>query len=158
MWKLDHKGGWVPENWCIWTVVLKSLESPLDCKGVKPVNPKGNQSWIFIGRTDVEAETAILWSPDVKNWLIAKDPDAGQDWRREEMEMTEDEMVGGLHWLDGHEFDQAPRDGEGQGSLACCGPWSHKELEKSDWTTAFLKLSFLFREMRKQKYSTRYTK
>ena len=120
MWKLDHKGGWVPENWCIWTVVLKSLESPLDCKGVKPVNPKGNQSWIFIGRTDAEAPT--LWPSHVKNWLIGKDPDSGKDWRREEMEMTEDEMVGGLHWLDGHEFDQALGVGDRQGVLACCIP------------------------------------
>ena len=126
MWKLDHKEVWVPKNWCIWTVVLeKSLESPLDYKGIKPVNPNGNQFWIFIGRTDVEAETAILWSPDVKNWFIGKDPDAGQDWRCEEKGMTEDEMAGWHHPLNGHEFKQAPGDGEGKGSLAGCSPWGH---------------------------------
>ena len=95
MWELDHKEGWVPKNWCFWTVVLeKTLESPLDCKEMQPVQPKGNQSWIFIGRTDAEAETPILWPPDEKNWLIGKDPDAGKDWRQEEKGTTEDEMVG----------------------------------------------------------------
>ena len=95
MWELDYKESWVPKNWCFWTVVLeKTLESPLDCKEIQPVNPKGNQSWTFIGRTDAEAETPILWPPDVKNWLIWKDPDAGKDWRREENGMTKDEMVG----------------------------------------------------------------
>ena len=108
MWVLDYKESWVPKNWCFWTVVLeKTLENPLDCKEIKPANPKGNQFWIFIGRTDVEAETPILWPPGVKSWLIWKDPDAGKDWRQEEKGMTEDEMVGGHHWLDGHEFEQA---------------------------------------------------
>ena len=101
MWELDHKESWVLKNWCFWTVVLqKTLESPLDSKEIKPVNPKGNQSWIFIGRTDAEAETAVLWVPDVKNWLIGKDPDAGEDWRQEEKGTTEDEMVGWNHSMD----------------------------------------------------------
>ena len=104
MWELDYKESWVPNNWCFWTVLLeKTLESPLDCKEIQSVHPKGSQSWIFIGRTDVEAETPILWLPDAKNWLIWKDPDAGRDWRWEENGMTEDEMVGWHHWLDGHE-------------------------------------------------------
>ena len=95
MWELDYKESWAPKNWCFWTVVLeKTLESPLDCKEIQPVHPKGNQSWVFIGRTDVEAETAILWPPDAKSWLIWKDPDAGKDWRGEEKGTTEDEMVG----------------------------------------------------------------
>ena len=103
MWQLDHKEGWVSKNWCFWTVGLeKTLESPLDCKEIQLVNPKGNQSWIFIGRTDAGAP--MLWSPDVKNWLIGKDPDARKDWMREEKGTTEDEMVGWHHWLDGHEF------------------------------------------------------
>ena len=105
MWELDYKESWAPKNWCFWTVVLeKILESPLDCKEIQPVHPKGNQSWIFIGRTDVEAETPILWSPDMKNWLIWKD-DAEKDWRREEKRTIEDEMVGWHHRLNGHEFE-----------------------------------------------------
>ena len=103
--ELDHKENWAPKNWCFWTVVLeKTLESPLDSKEIKPVNPIGNQSWISIGRTDVEADAPILWPPDAKNWLIRKDPDARQDWRQEEKGMTEDEIVGWHHWLNGHEF------------------------------------------------------
>ena len=105
MWELDYKESWVPKNWCFWTVVLeKTLESPLDCKEIQPVHPKGNQSWIFIGRTDAEAETPVLWPPDA-NWLIGKDPDAGKDWGQEKKWMPEDEMVGLHHWLDGHEFE-----------------------------------------------------
>ena len=105
MWELDYKESWVLKNWCFWTVVLeKILESPLDCKEIQPVHPKGNQSWILIGRTNVEAETPVLWPSDAKNWLIWKDPDAGKDWRQEEKGTTEDEMVGWHHWLDGHEF------------------------------------------------------
>ena len=105
MWELDCKEGWAPKNWCFWTVVLeKTLESPLDCKEIQPVHPKGAQSWVFIGRTDVEAETPILWPPDVKSWLIWKDPDAGKDWRQEEKGTTEDEIVGRHHQLSGHEF------------------------------------------------------
>ena len=102
---LDYKVSWALKNWCFWTVVLeKTLASPLDSKEIQPVHPKGNQSWIFIGRTDVEAETPILWPPDVKNWLIGKGPDPRKDWRREEKGTTEDEMVGWHHWLKGHEF------------------------------------------------------
>ena len=105
MWELDYKESWVLKKWCFWTVVLeKTLENPLGCKEIKSVNPKWNQSWIFVGRTDAEAETPILWPPDVKSWLIWKDPDAGKDWRQEEM--TEDEMVGWHHQLDGPEFEQ----------------------------------------------------
>ena len=106
MLELDYIESWALKNWCFWTVVLKKiLESPLDCKEMQPVHPKGNQSWIFIGRTDVEAETPILWPPDVKNWLIWKEPDAGKDWRWEKKGMTEDEMVGWHHRLNGHEFE-----------------------------------------------------
>ena len=127
MWELDCEESWVLKNWCSWTVVLeKTLESPLDCKEIQPVHPKGNQSWVFIERTDAEAETPILWSPDVKSWLIGKDPDAGKDWGQEEKGTTEDEMVGWHHQLSGHEFEQACRVGDGQGSLACCSPWAHK--------------------------------
>ena len=104
MWELDYKESWAPKNWCFWTVVLeKTLESPLDCKEMQPVHPKGNQSWMFIGRTYAEAETPILWPPDVKSWLIGKDPDPGKDWRWEEKEMTEDQIIGWHHWLNGHE-------------------------------------------------------
>ena len=134
MWELDYKESWSLKNWCFWTVGLeKALESPLDCKEINPVHPNGNQSWIFIGRTDAEAETAILWPPDVKNWLIWKDPDAGKDWRQEEKAMTEDEMVGWHHWLDGHEFEQAPGVGNGQGSLACYSPWGRKGSDMTEW-------------------------
>ena len=123
IWGLDHKESWVPKNWCFWTVVLeKTLESPLGCKEIKLVNPKGNQPWIFIGRTDAEAESPILWPPDAKNWLIRKYPNAGKDWRQEEKGMTEDEMVGWHHRLNGHKFDQALGIGDGQRSLTC---WVH---------------------------------
>ena len=122
------------KNWCFWTSVLeKTLESPLDCKVVKPVNPKGNQSWIIIRRTDSEGETPILWLPDVKNWLFGKDPDAGKDWGQEEKGITEDKMVGWHHWLDGYEFEQAPEVGDGQGSLACCSLWGCKEPAMTEW-------------------------
>ena len=105
-WELDYKESWVPKNWCFWTVMLeKILETRLDCKEIQPVHPKGDQSWVFIERTDVEAETPILWPPDVKNWLIWKDPDAGKDWRWEETGMTGDEMFGWHHRLNGHEFE-----------------------------------------------------
>ena len=110
-----------------------SFESPLDCKEIKPVNPKENQSWIFNGRTDAEAEAPMLWPVDGKNWLTGKDPDAGKDWRWEEKGMTEDEMVGWHHWLDGHEFEQAPGVGYGQGYLVCCSPWGCKELGMTEW-------------------------
>ena len=120
------------------TVVLeKTLDGLLDCKEIQPIYPKGNQSWVFIGRTDAEAEAPVLWSPDAKNWLIWEDPDAGNDWRWEEKGMTEDEMVGWHHLLNGHEFEQAPGAGDGQGSLECCSPWGCKELEMTErlnWT------------------------
>ena len=139
--KLDCKESWVPKNWCFGTVVLeKTLESPLDYKEIQPVHPKGDQSWIFIGRTDVEAETPILWPHDVKNWLIWKDPDAGKDWRQEEKGTTEDEMVVWHHQLNGHEFEQAPGVVDGQGSLVCCSPWVGKELDTTEhlnWTESY---------------------
>ena len=123
-WELDHKKDWGPKNWCFWTVVLeKTLESPLDSKDIKPVNPKQNQLWIFIGKTGAEAETPVLWPPDAKNWLIGKDPDTGKDWRQEEKGTSGGEMVGWHHWLDGHEFEQTQGDSEGQGSLMCYSLW-----------------------------------
>ena len=133
MWELDYKESWAPKNSCFWTVVLeKTLESPLDCKEIQPIHPKGNQSWIFIGRTDAEAEALVLWPPDVKNWLIGKDPNAGKDWGQEEKGITEDEMVGWRPWLNGHEFEQVLGVGDGQGSLACCSPWGHKQLHTTE--------------------------
>ena len=127
MWELDYKEGWEPKNWCFWTVVLeKTLESHLDSKEIKTVSSKRNQSWIFIGRIDAEAEALILWPLDAKNWLIGKDPDAGKDWRQEEKGTTEDEMVGWHHQRDGHEFEQALGVDDGQGSLTCCSPWRHR--------------------------------
>ena len=106
MWELDYKESWASKNWCLWTMVMeKTLESPLDSKEIQPVHPKGNQSWIFIGRIEVEAETPILWLPDAKNWLTIKDPDSGKLWRLEEKGTTEDEIFGWFHWLDGHEFE-----------------------------------------------------
>ena len=136
MWELDHKESWVPKNWCFWTVVMeKTLESPSDCKEIQPVQPKGNQSRIFIGRTDAEAKTPLLWLPDTKNWLIWKDPDAWKDWRQEEKGTTEDEMVEWHHWLDGHEFEQAPRVGNGQWSLAATVHGVAKsQTQLSNWT------------------------
>ena len=123
MWELFYKQSWSWKNWCLWTVVLeKTLESPLGYKEIQPVNRKGNQAWIFIGRTGAEGETPILWPPDVKNWLIGKDPDAGEDWRQEEKGMTEDEKVVWHHRLDGYEFEQALGVGDGQGSLVCYSP------------------------------------
>ena len=119
MWELDCEEGWVSKNWCFWTVVLeKTLESPLDCQKIKSVNPKRNQSWIFIRRTDTEVEAPIFWSSDANNWFIGKDPDAGKDWRQEEKGMAKEEMVGWHHRLDWHEFEQASGVGDGQGSLA----------------------------------------
>ena len=128
MWELDYKESWVPKNWCFWTVVLeKTLESPLDCKEIKPINPKGNEPWTFTGRTDAEAP--ILRPPDAKSWLICKDPDAGKDWGQEEKGATEDKIVGWHHQFNAHEFEQTQGDSEGQGSLMCCSPWGHKELD-----------------------------
>ena len=134
MWELDYKESWVPKNWCFWTVVLvKTLESPLDFKEIQPVHPKWNQSLLFIGRIDAEAEAPILWPPAEKNWLTGKYSDVGKYWRQEEKGTTGDEMVGWHHWLDGHEFEQALGVGEGQGSLACCSPWGHKESDMTEW-------------------------
>ena len=122
------------KNGCFWTVVLqKTLESPLDCKEIQPVHPKGDQPWVFIGRTDAEAEIPILWPPDVKCWLIWKDPDAGKDWGQEEKGMTEDEMAGWHHRLDAHEFGWTPGVGDGQGGLACCDSWGRRELDTTEW-------------------------
>ena len=133
MWELDYKESWARKNWCFWTVGLKkTLESPLDCKEIQPVHPKGDQSWIFIGRTDAEAETPILWLSDVKDWLTGKGPDAGKDWRWEEKGTSEDEMVGWHHRLDRHEFEYAPVVGGRQGSLEGCSPWGHKESDTTE--------------------------
>ena len=133
MWELDDKEGWALKNWCFWTVVLeKTLESPMDCKEIKPVNPKGSQSWIFIGRTDAEAVAWTLWPPDVKSRLTGKDPDAGKDWGQKEKGATENEMVGWHHWLNGHEYEQALGDGEGQGTLVCYSPWGCNELDATE--------------------------
>ena len=130
----DHKEGWVLRNWCFWIVVLKkTLESPLDSEEIKPVNPNENQPWIFIGRTDAEAEAPILCPSDARSRLIGKDPDAGKDWSQEEKGMTKDEMVGWHHRLNGHGFEQAPGNGEGQGSLACYSLWGCKESDLTQW-------------------------
>ena len=132
MQELDYKESWQLKNWCFWTLVLaKTLESLLDCKKIQPVHPKENQSWIFIGRTDAEAETPILWPLDAKNGLIGKDPDAGKDWRQEKG-TAEDEMVEWHHWLSGLEFEQAPGIGEGQGNQSYCSPWGCKESEMTE--------------------------
>ena len=145
MWELDYKESWAPKNRCFWTVALKTFESLLDHKEIQPVNPKGNQSWIFTGRTDAEAETSILWPPHAKRWLIGKDPDAGKDWRQEDKGTTEDEMVGWHHWLNGHEFEWALGVGDVEGSLVCCIPWGYKETdttERLNWLTDWSKRTF----------------
>ena len=132
MWELDYKESWMPKNWGFWTVVLKkTLESPLDCKEIKPVHPKGNQFWILIGRSDAEAETPILWPPHVKNRLIGKDSDSGKDWRQEEKGTTEDEVVEWHHQLNGDVWTLGV--GDGHGDLACCGSWGRKELDTTEW-------------------------
>ena len=143
---MDHKVGWTLKNWSFWTVVLeKTFESPLDCKETKSVNPKGDQSWIFIAKTDAEAEAPILWPPDAKSWFFTKDPDVGKDWRLEEKGPTKDEMVGLHHWLNTHEFEQALEDGEGQGSLACCSPWGRRVMTEwlnnnNSWSSKLLQI------------------
>ena len=130
MWELHYKESWVLKNCCFWTMMLeKTLESPLNCKEIQPVHSKENQSWIFIGRTDAEAETPILWPHDSKIWLLGKNPDAGKAWRQEEKGTTEDEMVGWPHWHNGHEFAGG---GDGQGGLACCSPCGHKESDTTE--------------------------
>ena len=132
-WELDYKESWAPKNWCFWTVVLeKTIESPLNSKEIQPVHPNGNQSWILIGRTHVEIETLILWLPDGKNWPTGKHPVAGKDWRQEKG-APEDKMVGWHHQLNGHEFEQVPGVGDGQGSLVCCSPWGRRV--RHDWAT-----------------------
>ena len=137
-----------PKNWCFWTVVLeKTLESPLDCKEIQPVHPKGDQSWVFIGRTDAKAGTPIIWLPHAKSWLIGKDPDAG-DWGREEKVMTEDKMTGWHHRLDGHELEWTPGVGDGQGGLACCDSWGRRVgqywLTELNWTETFYICTIFF--------------
>ena len=139
--ELDCEESWAPKNWCFWTVVLvKTLESPLDCKEIQPVHSKGDQSWVFFGRNDAKAETPVLWPPDLKSWLIGKDPDAGRDWGQEEKGTTEDEMAGWYHQLNGRESEWTPGVGDVQGGLACCGSWGRKELdttEQLNWTLWF---------------------
>ena len=138
MWEINYKESWMQKNWCFWTVVLeKTLKSPLDCKEVQPVHPKGDRSWVFIGRTDVEAETPILWPPHVKSWLIGKDPDAGKDWGQKEKETTEDEMVRWHHRLNGHGFGWTPGVGDRQGGLECCSSWGRMGSQRvgHDWAT-----------------------
>ena len=138
MWELDYKESWALKNWCFWTVVLeKTLESPSDCKELQAVHPKGDWSWVFVGRTDVEAETPKLWPADAKSWLIWKDPDDGKDWGQAEKGTTKDEMVGWRYQLNGREFGWTPGVGDGQGGLACCSPWGHKESDTTkrlNWT------------------------
>ena len=145
MWELDHKESWEPKNWCFWTVVLeKTLQSPWDSKEMKPVNPKGNQPWIFTERTDAEVEAPILWPPDTKSRLSGKDPDAGKDWRREEKGMAEDKMIGLRHQLNGHKFEWTLGVGDGQGGPACCSPWGCRVGH--DWVTELNWYVFLFQE------------
>ena len=148
MWELDCEESWPPKNWCFWTVLLeKTSWESLELQG-DPTSPsKENQSWIFIGRTDAEAETPILWLPHAKSWLIWKDPDAGKDWRQEKNGRTEDEMVGWHHWLNGHRFEQALGVSDGQGSPACCSPWGRKKLDKTtqlNWTDSCFIISSKF--------------
>ena len=150
---------WLYPNWCFWTVVLeKTLESPLDCKEVQPVHPKGDQSWVFIGRTDAEVETPMLWPPHAKSWLIGKDPDAGRHWGQEEKGTTEDEMAGWHHRLNGHESEWTPGVGDGQGGLVCCNSWGHKEsdtTERLNWTELnTLVQTKIFKNMTQKNWST----
>ena len=134
MWELDCEERWVLKNWWFWTVVLeKTLVSPSDCKEIQPVHPKGDQSWVFIGRTDIEAETPVLCPTNEKSWHIWKDPDAGKDWGSEEKWATEDEIIGWHHWLNGNGFGWTPGVGDGQGSLPCCSSWGHKKLDTTEW-------------------------
>ena len=148
MWELDCEESWVPKNWCFWTVVLeKTIESPLDCKEIQPVHSEGHQPWDFFGRNDAKAETPVLWPPHAENWLIGKDPDAGRDWGQEEEGMTEDEMAGWHHRLDGREFEWTPGVGDGQGGLACFDSWGCKEsdtTEQLNWLDTSFKKSSLF--------------
>ena len=162
MWDLDYKQSWVQKNWCFWTVVLeKTLQCPLDCKEIQPVHPKGDQSWVFIGRTDAEAETPVIWPPGVKSWLIWKDPDVGKDWGREEKGITEDEMVGWHHRHNGHGFGWTSGVGDGhQGGLACYGSWGHKESDTTEllnWTELKRTLvKFLYHTNKKMEHGFRF--
>ena len=134
MWVLDCEESWVPKNLCFWTVVLeKTLESPLNCKEIQSVHPKGDQSWVFFGRNDAKAETPILWPPDVKNSIMWKDSDAGKDWGQEEKGTTEGEMVGWYYQLDGHEFGWTRGVGDGQAGLSCCSSWVCKQSDMTEW-------------------------
>ena len=147
--ELDCEEGWAPKNWCFWTVMLeKTLESPLDCKEIQPVHTKGDQLWVFFGRSDAKAETPILWPPHAMSWLIGKDSDAGRDWRQEEKGMTEDEMAGWHHWLNGREYEWTLGVGDGQGGLVCCDSWGCKESDTTEWLNwtelIFKKLPFSF--------------
>ena len=138
MWEFNCDESWAPKNWSFWTVVLeKTLANPLDCKEIQPVHPKGDQSWVFIGSTDAEAETPILWPHYAKCWLIGKDSGVGRDWGQEEKGTTEDEIAGWYHQLYGHEFRWTPGVGDGQGGLVCCNSWGCKEsdmTERLNWT------------------------
>ena len=134
MWELDCEEGWAPKDWCFWTVVLeKTLESPLPCKEIQPVHPKGDQSRVLVGITDAEAVTPVLCPPHAESWLIGKDPDAGRDWGQEEKGTTEDKMARWHHWLNGHEFKWTLGVGDGQGGLACCDSWGRKESDTTEW-------------------------
>ena len=153
MLELDYKESCAPKNWCFWTVILeKILESPLECKEIQLVHPGGDQSWVFIKRTDVEAETPILWPPHAKSWLIWRDSDAGKDWGQEEKGTTEDEMVAWHHQLNGHGFGWTLEVGDGQGGLACCSSWGHKEsdttewLNSTEWERKFIFVSYILRK------------
>ena len=139
MWVLDCEESWALKNWCFWTVVLeKTLESPLDCKEIQPVHSKGDQSWVYFGRSDAKTETPVLWPPHAKSWLTGKDSDVGRDWEQERKVMTKDEMAGWHHWLNGHESEWTPGVGDGQGGLACCNSWGRKESDTTEtelkWT------------------------
>ena len=142
MWELDCEEGWAPKNWCFWTVVLEqTLESPLDCKEIQPVHSEGDWPLDFFGRNDAKAEIPVLWPIHVKSWLTGKDSDAGRDWGQEEKGMTEDEMAGWSHWLNGHESEWTQGDGDGQGGLACCDSWGRKEsdmTERLNWTEGII--------------------
>ena len=142
--ELNYKESWAPKNWCFSTVVLEeTLESPLDCKEIQPVHPKGNQSLVFIRRIDAEAKTPVFWPPDVKSWLIWKDLDAGKNWGQQEKGTTENEMVGWHHWLNGHELEQSLGVGDGQGSLVCYSPWGHSQIRLSNCTEQLSNSNFV---------------
>ena len=160
MWDLYCEESWVPKNWCFWPVVLeKTLESPLDCKEIQPVHSKRDQSWVFFGRTDAKAETPILWPPPAKSWFIGKDFDAGRDWGHKEKGMTEHEMAGWHHQLNGREFEWTPGAGDGQGSLAWCDSWGRKESDRTEWLNwtelkhSFDRIGIVYQHLRKKSYS-----